>query len=231
MEPTWAAHAVNTLVEELGRASTTADVAAVGVGYLRDVTGARWAEVVQTDPVGRLATIASADAELTAELQHQQAATSQPPVPGTAGLTGLLVIDDLAEHSPWPAFAKKVTTATPVRSVVFTYLDAHHAPTVVPVYHDKPSHFTPQRRQYAQLISHLIGLHLTRLALTAAQTNLQPALASRQQIGIATGILAALYGLQPDTAFQLLRTTSSHRNRKLRDLADDVIRDGDLPTN
>ncbi len=58
--------------------------------------------------------------------------------------------------------------------------------------------------------------------------NLRAALASNRQIGAAIGVLMALRGLTAEQAFDLLRTTSNQTNRKLRDLADEVVRTGTL---
>ena len=58
--------------------------------------------------------------------------------------------------------------------------------------------------------------------------NLRVALASNRQIGAAVGVLMGLRGLTAEQAFDLLRTTSNRTNRKLRDLADEVVLTGTL---
>ena len=67
-------------------------------------------------------------------------------------------------------------------------------------------------------------------ALVSAQlvTGLETALSSRHDIGVAQGILMARYGLTADQAFAALRRVSQHRNVKLRDVALDVQRTGEL---
>jgi len=59
-------------------------------------------------------------------------------------------------------------------------------------------------------------------------TGLQTAVQSRHLIGVAQGILMSRYGLSLDHSFEVLRRYSSHRNVKLRDLADEVIERGGL---
>jgi GAF domain-containing protein len=59
--------------------------------------------------------------------------------------------------------------------------------------------------------------------------NLQTALESRAVIDQAKGVLIERYKLTPDQAFQLLARTSMHTNRKLRDIADHLVRTGELP--
>jgi GAF domain-containing protein len=58
--------------------------------------------------------------------------------------------------------------------------------------------------------------------------NLQNALESRAVIDQAKGILMERYKLTPDQAFQLLARASMTSNRKLRDVADDLVRTGEL---
>jgi GAF domain-containing protein len=58
--------------------------------------------------------------------------------------------------------------------------------------------------------------------------NLQAALESRAVIDQAKGILIERYKLTADQAFQFLAQASMKANRKLRDIADDLVRTGEL---
>ena len=58
---------------------------------------------------------------------------------------------------------------------------------------------------------------------------LRVALQARDVIGQAKGILMATRSLDADAAFRLLARTSQRRNVKVRVLAEDVARTGDLP--
>lgn len=60
-------------------------------------------------------------------------------------------------------------------------------------------------------------------------SGLEAAMMSRHQIGVAQGILMSTYQLGVDQAFDVLRRYSSHRNLKLRDVAEIVVRTGGLP--
>src|SRR5205085_5282682 len=59
--------------------------------------------------------------------------------------------------------------------------------------------------------------------------NLQTALESRAVIDQAKGILIERHKLTPDQAFQLLAQASMDANRKLRDVADQLVHTGELP--
>jgi AmiR/NasT family two-component response regulator len=72
---------------------------------------------------------------------------------------------------------------------------------------------------------------LRNFALDEAEdrsANLERALSSNRQIGAAVGILMALHKLTSDGAFALLREASNKTNRRLRDVADQVVLTGSL---
>ena len=59
--------------------------------------------------------------------------------------------------------------------------------------------------------------------------HLEAAMQSRAVIEQAKGVLIERYKLTPDHAFRLLTLASMNANRKLRDVADDLVRTGELP--
>lgn len=59
--------------------------------------------------------------------------------------------------------------------------------------------------------------------------NLQIALASSRQIGMAIGIVIERSGCTADDAFATLRRESQDANRKLRDIAGDIVLTGEVP--
>ena len=71
------------------------------------------------------------------------------------------------------------------------------------------------------------GLRLTEAEDKAA--NLQIALTTNRQIGMAVGVLMAREKITSERAFDLLRRQSTNTNRKLREIAEDVTLTGQLP--
>ena len=80
-----------------------------------------------------------------------------------------------------------------------------------------------------------VHLELSRLrtyALDQAErraANLEAALTTNRQIGAAIGILMHRHKLTEPQGFELLRETSQRTNRKLRDVADELVFTGALP--
>jgi GAF domain-containing protein len=72
------------------------------------------------------------------------------------------------------------------------------------------------------------NLHAYQSARDMAD-NLQAALETRAVIDQAKGVLIERYKLTPDQAFQLLAQASMRANRKVRDIADELVRTGELP--
>jgi hypothetical protein len=66
-------------------------------------------------------------------------------------------------------------------------------------------------------------------ALRLERDNLRVALETNRSISAAVGVLMALQQLAYEEAFDLLVSTSQNSNRKLRDVAEDVVRTGALP--
>jgi len=85
----------------------------------------------------------------------------------------------------------------------------------------------------ARLRVHYELSQLREYALAQAQdqaANLRKALASNRQIGAAMGILMARHHITADQAFAELRSASQQNHQKLRDVAEEVLFTGELPT-
>ena len=84
----------------------------------------------------------------------------------------------------------------------------------------------------ARVATHMELALLRKVVLDEAEdraANLQRALSSNRHIGTALGIIMATQKVTADQAFASLREASQSANRKLRDVADDVVFTGALP--
>jgi AmiR/NasT family two-component response regulator len=59
--------------------------------------------------------------------------------------------------------------------------------------------------------------------------HLETALQTNRRIGVAIGILMSRYAVPEEEAFAMLAEASQRSNRKLREIADEVAYEGDLP--
>jgi signal transduction histidine kinase/FixJ family two-component response regulator len=84
----------------------------------------------------------------------------------------------------------------------------------------------------ARVQAHRHLQELREVAVDEAETvagQLRQALASNRTIGTAIGIVIARYGLAPDRAFHTLVRISQQSNRKLRDVAEEIVAAGAIP--
>jgi len=129
---------------------------------------------------------------------------------------------DLVDDPRWPRFGRQATAAG-IRSVLALPLTQIGDVGVVDLYARYPGAFGVVDRAKAVILASLASL-----ALATARTheeeerrarNLEVALATREVIGQAQGILMERERIGPRQAFDILRRASQHLNRKLRDVA------------
>jgi GAF domain-containing protein len=91
---------------------------------------------------------------------------------------------------------------------------------------DQPAAFDDE----AEHVALLFASHAAVAMIGAQeQEQMRRAMHSRERIGQATGVLIERFRLTPDQAFQLLVRASQHSNRKLVDIADELVHQGTLP--
>lgn len=76
----------------------------------------------------------------------------------------------------------------------------------------------------------LFGVHAANaLAAARQRTGLETAMSSRHVIGMAQGIVMERFQLDEHQSFAFLSRLSSHQNRKLRDIASDLVATRSIP--
>jgi GAF domain-containing protein len=140
------------------------------------------------------------------------------------------VIDDLAADERWPAFSRRAVDETGVRSMLsFRLFVQGDTIGVLNLYSRRPAAFD----EHGRAIGTVLAAHAA-IAVSAARERehaeqLEDALLSSREIGMAMGVLMGRGGMTQDEAFALLRQSSQHLRRKLRDIAADVVETGQLP--
>lgn len=210
----------------LGPAETLEAVARIAV---ERVPGAKWASITSYDH-DRFRTVAATDGVARQADAIQYAVGSGPCIDAIVDDT-LYRPRDLRHDPRWPEYGERVSRELGMRSML-SYRLAHEAGDSIDglnIYSDEVGGFTEQ--------SELVGLMLaTHGALAAALSaneervgNLQKALLSNREIGIAMGVLMTRHRVTREQAFGLLRMASQNSNRKLHDVAVEVADTGGLP--
>jgi transcriptional regulator with GAF, ATPase, and Fis domain len=179
---------------------------------------------VVTTPVHTDHTVLEVDA-----IQEQ---TGQGPCLDAIAQRLIFYADDLESDLRWPQFAPQAV-AVGIRSVLTLPLSADGQLGALNLYAIYPAAFGVVDRARAAILASLASL-----ALSVAHShedeerradNLHAALATRELIGAALGILMERERVSADQAFAILRRASQHLNVKLRDVAQNLVETGETP--
>ena len=169
---------------------------------------------------------------LVVELDAIQRRTGEGPCLDAMAQDGVFYAEDLADDGRWPRFGVDAVAAG-VRSLLAVPLPINGDPGALNLYARYPQAFGVIDRGRASLLAAMAGM-----AISSARThedeerraaNLQAALATREMIGQAQGILMERERITPDQAFDILRRASQHLNVKLRDVAQNLVDTGERP--
>lgn len=174
---------------------------------------------VHTDPI-----VAEVDA-----LQHE---TGEGPCLDAIAQRVTFYADDLGDDPRWPNFGSEAT-ARGMRSLLAVPLFANGTLGALNLYASYPRAFGVVDRARGLLLAALAAL-----AFSSAQShedeerraaNLHAALATREVIGQAQGILMERERIAAGPAFDILRRASQHLNLKLREVAQTLVETGERP--
>ncbi len=140
---------------------------------------------------------------------------------------GIIAIDDTADSAAYPDFVRAarrhgithtLLTGLPVQRQIIGSLN---------IYRTDGGAFDEQTRELATTFAGYAAVAVANAGLYASTaqlaTHLQRALDSRAVIDQAKGILMGRHGVSADAAFDLLSKQAQLTNRKLRDIASDLV--------
>ena len=143
---------------------------------------------------------------------------------------GTVLVHDLRAERRWPQFTERILSETPIRSALALFLRLDDVDLgVLALYAREPDFFTAERTEVAGIFADHAAIAVSHALDHDKVTNLEEALKSNREIGVALGVLMTRYALAQQQAFDLLRTVSQRTHRKLRDVASDVAFTGELP--
>ncbi len=146
----------------------------------------------------------------------------------TAALQGEVVqINDLAADERWPAYGREIVRhgilsllAVPIPLPGKTKCGIN---IYAPERHDFSDEDTETVREFARQASAAVQLAIRIGEMQTRTEDLIAAMRSRTVIDIAIGIVMGQSRCTQAEAFSVLRSASSHRNMKLRDVAAEVV--------
>lgn len=169
---------------------------------------------------GSLTSVAPTDpvAARLDELQHE---LRQGPCLEAAWADQKVLVDDLADDDRWPRFTRRVLDETPVRSVLaFQLYRGDTAMGALNLYASTPHAFSSDDQETALAVAtHAsLALHSTRRG-----DQFTSALASRDIIGQAKGIVMERFDVDAVAAWELIRKLSQDTNIRVADVARQLV--------
>ncbi len=162
-----------------------------------------------------------------AELYRLQIEAGGGPVIAAIRQESVVVVADVAAELPWPAAWAERVRAEGIRSIVHLPLLVNgRAAAVLSLYSDVPDAFDADDLA----VAHILARHASIAIANARQEEtLAQAVDARKLVGQAMGILMERHDLDSNQAFEVLKRYSQQTNRKLRDVAQELINTRRLP--
>jgi hypothetical protein len=140
--------------------------------------------------------------------------------------------DDLRTDPRWPEFGPRAFEATGVTSMLSQRLYLENDETLIAglnLYSTCPAAFQEPAASIAVLLATHGAIAVASAASREKAANLTAALKNSREIGIAMGIVMTRVKVTREQAFDLLRISSQHCQRKLALIATEVADTGQLP--
>jgi hypothetical protein len=212
--------------------TTTSDVeqalAVVTAGCIETIVGAEGAAVTIANR-GSFRTLAATNemARQVGSIQHELGVG--PGIDAVAA-TGVIRCADIRSEPRWPEFTRRAIAESTVLSLLSFRMsfEPGDQPTSMNVYASKPDIFDELAVATGVALATHGALALTAVADRARIENLERALETNRDIGVAMGILMNRQLVTKQDAFELLRAASQSTRRKLGDIALGVIDSGQL---
>jgi GAF domain-containing protein len=192
----------------------------IAAGAAQLIPGAQYAAITVTGDDGAVATPASTHRypEILDDVQYEG---HVGPSVDAARDRVIVRIDDLTQDGRWPQYRVNALERTPIRSVLVFPLTARtHALGALGVYSDRAHAFDDAAFAVAQAYATHASLAWDAVR---RKEQFQAALATRDIIGQAKGMIMERYGCDSDHAFDLLKRLSQETNTRLRDLARQLV--------
>ena len=179
---------------------------------------------------GKFETVASTD-EVCRRVDQIQYDTSEGPCVESMTDNRTYRSNDLRSEPRFARFASRTVAETGVLSMLsfrlFTEEDTFGA---LNLYATRTDAFDEQSLTIGAIFATHAALAFDRVHEHEENENLERALATNREIAMAMGIVMADRRCTEQQAFTHLREVSQRLNRKLRDIAADVVRTGEIPT-
>jgi GAF domain-containing protein len=164
---------------------------------------------------------------LAAQVDQLQYETGQGPCLDALRSGAVVQVDELSRDERWARYRPPAVAHGVVSSLSLPLVVDGESLGALNLYSTAPAAFTgPQRCHAEAFAAHCVAaltVSLRQVRQAQVHSQLAEAMVSSSVIDQAVGILMGQQRCTAATAFDLLRRASQNRNRKLRDIADEII--------
>ena len=195
------------------------------------VPGAEFAGIT-TFRDGRLDTVAPTD-EIVTRVDAIQYELRDGPCVDAVLEESIFRVGDLRHDRRWPEFGRRTADEVGINSMlaIRLYVEDFDFLAGLNVYAHAEDAFDEAAETIVTILATHAALAVAGASARARATNLEKALTSNREIGVAMGVLMTQHKITRDQAFGLLRLASQNGNRKLADIASEVADTGVLRPN
>jgi transcriptional regulator with GAF, ATPase, and Fis domain len=187
---------------------------------LKSLPGAQSAGITVACRDGKVRTLAATDRNpaLIDEIQQRH---GEGPCLSAAWEQHVIRIDDMAADERWPAYCRDALDLTPIRSVLAFQLFAEHRMMgALNFYAEQLNAFEDDAVELGLILATHVALAWN---IARRDEQFRSALASRDIIGQAKGMLMERFKIDSVQAFELLKRLSQSSNTPLAEVARDIV--------
>jgi GAF domain-containing protein len=175
---------------------------------------------------GQPFTVATSN-DLAAQVDEIQYGTEEGPCLDALRTGTVVAVDDLSRDERWPRYRPHAIAHGVVSSLSLPLIVEGESLGALNLYAAAPATFHGPHRERAEAFaaqsSAALTVSLQQVRQAEVRDQLAEAMVSSSVIDQAIGILMGQQRCAASTAFDLLRQASQHRNRKLRDIAAEIV--------
>jgi ANTAR domain/GAF domain len=200
------------------------------------VPGAEFAGMTRVRRGGALTTLGATD-PLVDQVDRVQYELKSGPCVDVLSTEHPVVAPDLRHSSQWPDFGRRAAELGVLSMLSYRLHlendeddDRRNVLGGMNFYARRPDAFEPDRvLPLLQVLASFCALAIWGGSLADHARSIETALTSSRDIGAAQGILMERYKVSREEAFGLLAVSSQRTNRKLRDVAVQIVETGEMP--
>lgn len=219
-------HTVYTLLHEVdelqrrGRTDVESALTRINEISVASVPGARYAGVTVVDDVRRVQSLGATD-RVPRVLDDVQAEVLEGPCLSAAWNQHTIVVDDLSVEDRWPAYRERALARTPVLAVMsFRLWATGDGLAALNFYAEHPGVFDDESVE----LGLMFAAHETMAwNLLRREQRFRSALARRDVIGQAKGVLMERFDVDAVSAFELLRRMSADAGTSIAEIAERLV--------